>query len=63
MDENILKNWNKIKGHLKRSYPMLTNADVALHAGKNDEMFENIMFKTKQSKEELTTFMTGITAM
>ncbi len=63
MDENILKNWNKMKGHLKRAYPMLTNGDVTLHTGKNEEMFENIMFKTKQTKEELHTFLTGVLAV
>lgn len=63
MDEKILQNWNKMKGHLKREYASLSNNDVTRRTGKDEEMFDNIQLKTGLSREELTVFLTGVLAM
>jgi hypothetical protein len=63
MDEKILKNWNKMKGHLKREFPMLNNNDVSRRTGKDEDMLQNIEFKIKQSRAELTAFLTKVLDM
>lgn len=56
----ILKNWNKMKGHLKREFPMLNNNDVTQRTGKDEDMLQNIMDKTKQTREQLEAFLLGV---
>jgi uncharacterized protein YjbJ (UPF0337 family) len=56
----ILKNWNKMKGHLKREFPMLNNNDVTQRTGKDEEMLQIIMDKTKQTREQLEAFLLGV---
>lgn len=60
MDELIMKNWNKMKGHLKYAFPVLTNADVTQHTGKDEEMIENIMLKIGKTRDELTAFLNNV---
>lgn len=62
MDEQIMKNWNKMKGHLKREFPKLDNNDVTQRTGKDEVMFAAIMEKTGQTREELTAFLTKVLA-
>ncbi len=62
MTAEVLKNWNKMKGHLKREFPMLTNNDVAQRTGKDEQMLQNILFKTGKSEEEMTIFLNEILA-
>lgn len=56
----ILKNWNKMKGHLKREFPMLNNNDVTQRTGKDEDMLQNILTKTKQTREQLEAFLLGV---
>jgi hypothetical protein len=58
--EAIMKNWNKMKGHLKREFPMLTNNDITQRTGKDEEMLQIILDKTKQTREQLEAFLQGI---
>lgn len=55
--QEILKNWNKMKGHLKREFPMLNNNDVTQRTGKDTEMLQNIMEKTGKTEAELEAFL------
>lgn len=60
--QEILKNWNKMKGHLKREFPMLNNNDVTQRTGKDTEMLQNIMEKTGKTEAELLTFLQKVQA-
>ncbi|HLO70837.1 MAG TPA: hypothetical protein VK167_08215 [Flavipsychrobacter sp.] len=55
--QEILKNWNKMKGHLKRAYPVLNNNDVTQRTGKDTEMLQIIMDKTGLTEAELQAFL------
>lgn len=55
--QEILKNWNKMKGHLKREFPMLNNNDVTQRTGKDEEMLQIIMDKTGLTEAELQAFL------
>ena len=52
-----------MKGHLKREFPVLTNNDVTMRTGKDEEMFGIIEFKTKQTRAQLTVFLTNVLDM
>lgn len=57
-----MKNWNKMKGHLKREFPMLNNNDVTQRTGKDTDMLQNIMDKTGMTEAELHTFLQKVQA-
>ena len=46
-------NWNEIKGKLKQKYAMLTDNDLLLVEGKQDEMLGRVQAKLGKTKEEL----------
>jgi uncharacterized protein YjbJ (UPF0337 family) len=46
-------NWNEVKGKLKQKYAMLTDNDLLLVEGKQDEMFGRLQTKLGKTKEEL----------
>lgn len=46
-------NWNEIKGKLKQKYAMLTDNDLLLIEGKQDEMLGRLQAKLGKTKEEL----------
>jgi uncharacterized protein YjbJ (UPF0337 family) len=46
-------NWNEIKGKLKQKYAMLTDNDLLLVEGKQDEMLGRLQTKLGKTKEEL----------
>ncbi len=58
--KEILENWNKMKGHLKREFPMLKNNDVAQRTGKDEVMLQNIQDKTGRSREQLQEFLQAV---
>lgn len=60
--QEIMKNWNKMKGHLKREFPMLNNNDVTQRTGKDTDMLQNIMDKTGMTEAELHTFLQKVQA-
>ena len=46
-------NWNETKGKLKQQFAMLTDNDLLLVEGKQDELFGRLQSKLGKTKEEL----------
>jgi len=46
-------NWNEVKGKLKQKFAMLTDSDVLLIEGKQDEMLGRLQIKLGKTKEEV----------
>ena len=46
-------NWNETKGKLKQRFAMLTDSDLLLLEGKEDEMLGRLQTKLGKTKEEL----------
>lgn len=46
-------NWNEIKGKLKQKFAILTDSDVLLVEGKQDELLGRLQIKLGKTKEEL----------
>jgi uncharacterized protein YjbJ (UPF0337 family) len=46
-------NWNEIKGKLKQKYAVLTDNDVLLVEGKQDELLGRLQIKLGVTKEEI----------
>jgi uncharacterized protein YjbJ (UPF0337 family) len=46
-------NWNETKGKLKQKFAMLTDDDVLLAEGKQDELIGRLQVKLGKTKEEL----------
>ena len=49
----IKGNWNETKGKLKQKFAMLTDNDVLLLDGKEDEMLGRLQIKLGKTKEEI----------
>ena len=45
--------WNETKGKLKQKFALLTDNDVLLVEGKQDEMLGKLQIKLGKTKEEL----------
>ncbi len=46
-------NWNETKGKLKQKFAMLTDSDMLLVEGKQDEMLGRLQVKLGKTKEEM----------
>ncbi|MEK6782698.1 MAG: CsbD family protein [Bacteroidota bacterium] len=46
----LLGNWNETKGKLKQKFAKLTDSDILLIEGKQDEMLGRLQAKLKQKK-------------
>lgn len=46
-------NWNEIKGKLKQKYAILTDNDMLLVEGKQDELLGRLQAKLGGTKEEI----------
>ena len=46
-------NWNETKGKLKQKFAMLTDSDVLLVEGKQDEMIGRLQTKLGKTKSEI----------
>ena len=46
-------NWNQTKGKLKQKFAMLTENDLLLEEGKEDEMLGKIQIKLGKTREEI----------
>ena len=46
-------NWNETKGKLKQKYAMLTDNDLLLLEGKQDELIGRLQTKLGKTKEEI----------
>ncbi len=49
----IKGNWNEVKGKLKQKFAVLTDDDLLLIEGKQDELLGRIQTKLGKTKEEL----------
>jgi len=49
----IKGNWNEIKGKLKQKFSLLTDNDLLLIEGKQDEMLGRLQIKLGKTKEEI----------
>lgn len=46
-------NWNETRGKLKQKFAMLTDSDMLLVEGKQDEMLGRLQTKLGKTKEEM----------
>jgi uncharacterized protein YjbJ (UPF0337 family) len=46
-------NWHEIKGKLKQKFATLTNSDMLMTEGKQDEVLGRLQVKLGKTKEEL----------
>ena len=46
-------NWNEIKGKLKQKFALLTDNDLLLVEGKQDELIGRLQTKLGKTKEEI----------
>lgn len=53
-------NWNELKGKLKQQFAILTDSDVLLVEGKQDEMIGRLQVKLGKTKEEIHTLIAGL---
>ena len=53
-------NWNEIKGKLKQKFAILTDDDLLLVEGKEDEMLGRVQTKLSKNKEELQELIAGL---
>lgn len=53
-------NWNKTKGKLKQSFAILTDNDLLLIKGKQDELIGRLQEKLGKSKEEIQKIIEAI---
>lgn len=49
----IKGNWNELKGKLKQKFAILTDDDLLLADGKEDELFGRLQQKLGKTKEEI----------
>lgn len=53
-------NWNETKGKLKQKFAILTDDDLLLVEGKQDELLGRLQSKLGKSKEELQELIAGL---
>ncbi|MEQ8810178.1 MAG: CsbD family protein [Imperialibacter sp.] len=57
---SILGNWNETKGKLKQQFALLTDQDLLLVEGKQDELLGRLQVKLGKSKDELEKLIAGL---
>ena len=61
MNKTIIKgNWHQQKGWLKQKFANLTDNDLLLEEGKEDELMGRIQKKLGKSKEDVEKLMSDI---
>lgn len=53
-------NWNEIKGKLKQKFATLTDNDLLLIEGKQDELLGRLQIKLGKTKEEILTIISNM---
>ncbi len=56
----LLGNWKEIKGKLKQKYAMLTDDDLLLIDGKQDELMGRLQVKLGKSKDEVRQILSAL---
>ena len=51
--DQLKGNWNETKGKLKQKFAILTDSDVLLVEGKQDELLGRLQIKLGKTKEEI----------
>lgn len=58
----IKENWQALKLELKKKYPQLTDGDLELVAGYENETFKNLQAKTGKDEDAFFTELKSFTA-
>lgn len=53
-------NWNETKGKLKQKFAMLTDNDLLLVEGKQEEMLGRLQIKLGKTKDEIAKIITSL---
>lgn len=53
-------NWNELKGKLKQQFANLTDDDLLLQEGREDEMLGNLQIKLGKSMKELDEIISSL---
>jgi uncharacterized protein YjbJ (UPF0337 family) len=53
-------NWNEAKGKLKQKFAMLTDNDLLLIEGKQDELIGRLQVKLGKTKEEISKIISEL---
>lgn len=56
----LKENWNKLKAELKEKYTNLTEEDLVLEEGKEDEMYEKLQAKLGKSVKEVDEMLASM---
>lgn len=56
----IKGNWNELKGKLKQKFAILTDDDLLLLEGKNDELLGRLQKKLGKTKEEIQQIISDL---
>jgi uncharacterized protein YjbJ (UPF0337 family) len=56
----IKGDWNETKGKLKQKFAILTDNDVLLVEGKQDEMLGRLQIKLGKTKEEIQKIISSL---
>lgn len=61
MNTSIIKgNWNEIAGKLKQQFATLTDDDLLLSEGKQEELLGRLQIKLGKTKDELRSIITKL---
>lgn len=61
MNTTVIKgNWNELKGKLKQQFANLTDNDLLLEEGKEDEMLGKLQTKLGKTKDELRKIIASL---
>jgi uncharacterized protein YjbJ (UPF0337 family) len=61
MNKTELKgNWNEKKGKLKQKFAFLTDDDLMLEEGREEEMYGKLQIKLGKTKEEFHKIINGL---
>lgn len=56
----LLGNWKETKGKLKQKFAMLTDNDLLLVEGKQDELVGRLQKRLGKTKEQVQTLIAGL---
>jgi uncharacterized protein YjbJ (UPF0337 family) len=60
--QNLIKNWDQLKEKIKESNVNITDSDLVLVNGKEDELFESLGKKLNKSKQEIKDWIQSISS-
>lgn len=58
--KTLFGNWNETKGKIKQQYAILTDDDLLLVEGKEDELIGRLQRKLSKTKKEIHQFIAGL---